>query len=279
MPRYGCATALLVLALAHGTRAADEAATRPPQADRSQSPLNTPQSATAQDPAESQRQPPGSTAENKEPGRTRPQSSRVVFITTKDCPKCERELARLRRPGGDFQKMQARGWKIGKGEENHLQIVDREALGDLIAQLDPRDFPTVACISGNEIVRSFKSGCTTPLDMWTFAWLAKGVDERPPGSVPEAARVETTGHFPLRGNHWSIDEDWNPTRDKVVSHLRGPNHGAHIAANWEIETWSYEELRSLHDHLHEQEMASGNYVGRSQPASNPFSATRKQLGR
>src|ERR1700722_11400576 len=87
----------------------------------------------------------------------------------------------------------------------------------------------------------------------------------------------TTGHYPLRGNHWSIDEDWNPTREKVVSHLRGPNHGAHIAASWTIESWSYEELRSLHDHLHEQELGSSYYSARSQPA-NQFSAVRKQLG-
>jgi hypothetical protein len=159
---------------------------------------------------------------------------RVLFITSKDCARCDSELARLRRAGGDFEKMQAIGWKIGEGADNHLQIVDQEAIPELIAKLDVREFPTVACISAGEIVRSFKSGCTTPLDAWTFGFLAKGVDERPAGSVSEAARVETTGHYPLRGNHWSIDEDWNPSKEKVVSHLRGPTHGHQILKNWEI---------------------------------------------
>jgi hypothetical protein len=203
---------------------------------------------------------------------------RVLFVTAKDCSRCDQELARLRRPGGDFEKMQAAGWKIGEGAENHLQIVDQDAIPDLIRELNVREFPTVACIRDGEIVRSFKSGCTTPLDAWTFGFLAKGVDERPPGAVPEAAQAETTGHYPLRGNHWSIDEDWAPTREKVVSHLRGPNHGHQILKNWEIERWSYEELRSLHDNLHEREMGGVSYSTRSQ-SSDQFSATRKSMGR
>ncbi len=204
---------------------------------------------------------------------------RVLFITSKDCARCETELSRLRRAGGDFEKMQGQGWKIGAGADSHLQIVDREAIAELVEKLGVREYPTVACVSEGEIVRSFKSGCTTPLDAWTFGFLAKGIDERPPGSVSEATRVETTGHYPLRGNHWSIDEDWNPTREKVVSHLRGPTHGHQILKNYEIERWSYEELRSLHDNLHEREMGGVSYSGRSAPASDPFGAGRKLSGR
>lgn len=207
-----------------------------------------------------------------------PRNPRVLFIVSDDCPRCDAELARLRRPGGDFAVMQERGWKIGAGPECHLQIIDREAISDLIAKLDVRDFPTVACVNDDQIVRSFRSGCTTPLDAWTFGFLLKGNDERPPGSISEAARVETTGHYPLRGNHWSIEEDWNPTQTKVVGHLRGPNHGHQIRGNWTIEDWSYEELRSLHDNLHEQEMGGVSGGSRSQPA-NQFSAARKVGGR
>jgi hypothetical protein len=143
--------------------------------------------------------------------------------------------------------------------------------------LKVRDFPTVACVDQGQVVRSFTAGCTTPLDAWTFGFLAKGVDERPPGTVSEAARVETTGHYSLRGNHWSVDEDWSPSRDKVLSHLRGPTHGHQIRAGWDIESWSYEELRSLHDNLHEQEMGGVSYSSRQQP-SNQVSATRKAGG-
>jgi hypothetical protein len=208
-------------------------------------------------------------------------ASRVLFIVSHDCPRCESELARLRRPGGDFEAMQARGWKIGPGPGNHLQIVDRGEIADLVERLDVREFPTVACVEDGQIVRSFKSGCTTPLDAWTFGFLATGLDERPPGTVSEAARVETTGHYSLRGNHWSVEEDWAPTRDRVVAHLRGPNHGHQILANWKIETWSYEELRSLHDNLHEREMggaSGGSFASRSSPADQ-FGAARKAGGR
>ncbi|HEV2970739.1 MAG TPA: hypothetical protein VGY55_12280 [Pirellulales bacterium] len=182
----------------------------------------------------------------------RPLNPRVVFIVKKDCAKCDQELARLQRAGGDFEKMRAIGWLIGEGPENQVQIVDRDQIPELVRKLDVRDYPTVACIDNGEVVRSFKSGCTTPLDAWTFGFLAKGVDERPPGAVLESARVETTGSYRLRGNHWSVEGDWNPTRDRVIEHLRGPNHLSELEPQWHIDSWSYEELRSLHDDLHER---------------------------
>ena len=60
---------------------------------------------------------------------------RVLFITSKDCARCETELSRLRRAGGDFEKMQGQGWKIGAGADSHLQIVDREAIAELVEKL------------------------------------------------------------------------------------------------------------------------------------------------
>jgi hypothetical protein len=201
----------------------------------------------------------------------KPQNPRVLFVTAKNSPRCDEELARLRRPGGDFESMQAQGWKIGAGPENHLQIVDQATIADLVREIDLQHYPVILCISGEEIVRSFRTGCTTPLDAWTFGWLVKGVSERPQAEIPEAARVESTGNYPLRGNHWSIDEDWYPTRERVISHLRGPVHGPQIRATWAIESWSYEELRSLHDNLHEQEMGGVSYSQRAKPAKRGFS--------
>ncbi|MES1213083.1 MAG: hypothetical protein ABUL64_00715 [Singulisphaera sp.] len=205
---------------------------------------------------------------------------RVLFITSTDEPACHEELARLRAPGGDFSKLQKVGWMIGPGPENHLQIVDRAAIPDLIAQLNVRHFPAVACVDDMKIVRSFQSGCTTPLDMWTFGWLAKGVDERPPGGLLEPARTETTGHYPLRGNHWSVDGDWSPRREVVIGHLRGPAHARYLNAAWEVESWSYEELRSVHDDLHER-YGGGVSASRanSHSSANQFSASRKITGR
>jgi hypothetical protein len=219
------------------------------------------------------------TVDRSAPATSAPaQNPRVLFITTANSTKSDETLARLRRPGGDFDKLRSHGWKIGEGPENHLQIVDRLAIPELVERLQVREFPAAVCVDRDQIVRSFTSGCTTPLDVWTFGFLAKGVDERPAGMVTEAARAETTGHYPLRGNHWSIDEDWNPTKSRVISHLRGPNHGPQIRAGWEIESWSYEELRSLHDNLHEQEMGGVSSSTRQQPA-NQFSAARKIGGK
>jgi hypothetical protein len=213
-------------------------------------------------------------------------SPRVLFITAKGCDRCEEELNRLRKSGGDFQTMKALGWKIGPEPTNHIQIVDRDDVPDLVLLLRVREYPTVACIVDGEIVRSFKDGCTTPLDAWTFGWLIKGQNERPRPAISEIARVETTGNYRLRGNHWSLEGDPNPTKQAVLNHLRGPNHGHASVAHGAIENWSYEELRSLHDDLHEQEGGTYGVYGQQQfqpQAANrsldAFSGNRKVTGR
>jgi hypothetical protein len=223
---------------------------------------------------------PGHNAQGSQVARSR--NPRVLFIITNDCLRCEQELSRLRRPGGDFEKMRSRGWEIGEGADKHLQIVDRDAVAELVRQLGVREYPTVACIDKGEVVRSFQSGCTTPLDVWTFGWLAKGIDERPQAVVLEAARVESTGSYRLRGNHWSVDGDWSPAREKILDHLRSPAHAGQLLVSWQVESWSYEELRSLHDDLHERELGNGNYASRrstAQHGSDQFGASRKILGK
>ena len=210
--------------------------------------------------------------------RVSPRNTRVVFITAEECDECDRVLTRLRRPGGDFETMKSAGWKIGEGPENHIQIVDRATVADLVEKLEVRDFPTVACITDGEIIRAFQSGCTTPLDSWTLSWLMKGKDERPTPIKPEPITVATTGNYPLRGNHWSLDGIWNPSKEALVSHLRGPVHGPQLAASYssyQIETWSVEELRSLHDSLHEREMGGAVPAGYAaqQPAKAGFSSS------
>lgn len=229
----------------------------------------------------------GSAAAVAEEAKVAPRNPRVVFITAKGCDECERVLTRLGQSGGDFEKMKSVGWKIGDGPENHIQIVDRAAVADLVEKLEVRDFPTVACISDGEIVRAFQSGCTTPLDSWTLSWLMKGKDERPTPVKPEPITVATTGNYPLRGNHWSLDGIWNPSKEMLVSHLRGPVHGSQLASGYptyKIETWSVEELRSLHDNLHEIEMGGAVPAGfAAQPTVKPgfssSSATNKFNGK
>jgi hypothetical protein len=150
--------------------------------------------------------------------------------------------------------MRARGWRIGAGPGNHIEILDADRIPYLVGQLSMHDYPVVVAVEKDQVVRSFKSGCTTPLDAWTISWLATGIDQRPKPMPTEPVAVQTTWHYPLRGNHWSIDGDWNPTLAVLISHLRGPNHAHQTARYGQLESWSYEELRSLHDNLHEQEM-------------------------
>lgn len=205
------------------------------------------------------------------PERTvaKPRRARVLFIVRDDCDRCDEELLRLRKPKGVFETMASVGWKIGATTDSHIQIVEASDLSTLAPALEPADYPAVAGIDGDEVTRYFKTGCTTPLDAWTFGWLLTGKDERPIEAVLEPARVATTGNYRLRGNHWSIDGDWNPSKASVLAHLRSVNHASGAGAYGAIENWSVEELRSLHDDLHERE---GGLVSGAGYAARPAAA-------
>jgi hypothetical protein len=211
------------------------------------------------------------------PGR----NPRVLLITDAASAQCQQELARLQKPGGEFASMKSQGWKIGPDAQSHVQLVDRRDVERLLQELDSSEFPIVACLNDGEVVRSFKDGCSTPLDAWTFGWLLKGVNERPRAPIPEAIRVATTGHYPLRGNHWSVDGDNNPTKETLVVHLKSPTHTNYLDATYKIEDWSVEELRSLHDDLHERYgPASPTASAASAPTGlGQFSGSRKMLGK
>lgn len=183
----------------------------------------------------------------------KPVRSRVIIITRDDCPRCEAVLADLRSSGGTFESLKSKGWSIGTTPASHIQIVKRDEVPELAKSLGDVDYPALAGIEGEEVLRFFKTGCTTPLDVWTFGWLATGKNERPLEAASEPALVETTGHYRLRGNHWSVEGDFNPSREKTLTHLRGPNHAASSSTYGAIDSWSLEELRSLHDDLHERE--------------------------
>ena len=264
------ANAALLLAVVTGRTTAAENEAR--NADQNQTQKTVPVTVESAGPT---------SAEAKDAAERRPadgRNPRVLFISVKDCDKCQKELERLRRSGGDFETMQAHGWKIGEGSDNHIQIIDADKIADLIRQLNVREYPTVACISDGEILRSFKDGCSTPLDAWTFGWLLKGKNERPQAAIPEPIRVASTGQYPLRGNHWTVEGDVNPPRDKVLSHIRA-NHGYQLSPDWKIDTWSVEELRSLHDDLHERSDAPPSATYTQPPPANrgvgQFGAGRK----
>lgn len=178
---------------------------------------------------------------------------RVLFIVTDDCAECVEELERLRADDGPFARLRQQDWKIGPEEHNDLQIVQSTDVPLLVQQLRVTKFPTVACLQNGRVVRSFTDGCRTPLDEWTFGWLLSGYDERDEPALPEDVKVAWTGTYPLRGNHWSVEGDWIPSFEKLVKHMRGENHLKQVPLTWPIETWSYEEIRSLHDDVHEND--------------------------
>lgn len=203
-----------------------------------------------------------------------PRRERVLIIIQDNCPKCDAELSKLKQPGGAFELLKAKGWSIGPTPDSHIQIVNRTEVPELAKSLGAADYPAVAGMAGEEVIRYFKSGCTTPLDPWTFGWLISGKNERPTEPVSEPARVASTGNYRLRGNHWSVEGDFNPSHDKTLAHLRGPNHAASAGAYGAIDSWSLEELRSLHDDLHEREGGLSSGVGVGSGSSSRSGASK-----
>lgn len=201
-------------------------------------------------------------------------SERVLILVRDDCPQCEAELKKLRLPGGTFELLKAKGWEIGTTPDAHIQIADQEEFPDLAKGLTEADYPAILGVSGSEALRYFRSGCTTPLDAWTFGWLISGKNERPTEPVAESAQVASTGHYRLRGNHWSVEGDFNPSLEKTLTHLHGSNHATSAAAYGDISTWSLEELRSLHDDLHEREGGLSSGVGRGSSTSSRSGSSR-----
>ena len=190
--------------------------------------------------------------------RPRPGDGKRILVVFEPATERSRvEMAKLNAPGGTFEALKKRGWRIGDDAASHVRLVDRSkpidpSLEPILSQLPIGDGPVVVAIDEGQIARSFKRGCTTPLDQWTFGWLMTGNDDRTIDFVPEPVKVATTGNYRLRGNHWSIEGDWNPTRDSVARHLRA-SHPSGIPAGAKIEIWSLEELRSLHDDIHDRE--------------------------
>lgn len=175
----------------------------------------------------------------------------VLLIMSWSYPGAEAKLRELEQVDGAFERLRKKGWKVGVRPEDHLRIVSVDQVRALVESQGIRTFPAVLAAHEGQVIRSFTSGCTTPLDEHTFEWLRTGTGSRPAEAPRPAPTVVTTGRYPLRGGHWSVDGDWYPSIERLLQHLRGPNHRHLIPANWEIETWSIEELRSLHDDLHE----------------------------
>jgi len=179
-------------------------------------------------------------------------ASQLLLIVDSACQACDKLLIELE---PEFQPMRAANWKIDRGADAHIRIINKQ---DAVAMLKMSDqeagamqLPNLLAVHKGEVVRYFKSGCSTPIDRWTFDWMFTGIDKRPAPPPIQKITVATTGHYPLRGGHWSVDGDWHPSREKVLYHLRSAAHGAQLRPEWQLEVWTREELRSLHDNLHE----------------------------
>lgn len=220
--------------------------------------LSTVASANTDQPASAERKSQAPTAENTEAVEEESGApigaSQILFIVDPNCTACDELLKELE---SEFQPMRYSNWKIDRGSDAHIRIIDKAAAVSLLklsdAEAKEMQLPKVLAIRKNEVVRYFKAGCSTPLDRWTFDWLFTGVERRPTPPPIQPVTVPTTGNYPLRGGHWSVAGDWHPSREKVLGHLRGPNHQSQLKPEWNLELWSREELRSLHDNLHELE--------------------------
>ncbi len=125
----------------------------------------------------------------------------------------------------------------------------------------------IVFVDENQIERRFQIECSTPLDVWSMAWLYKGIDERPNPPTDNRPLVR----YPLTGGWWSVDGDWNPTRAKLIRHLHdAPLHERRFELFW-LELLTYEELQSVHTDHHLELTRRGQvkweYVNKETPPS------------
>lgn len=84
------------------------------------------------------------------------------------------------------------------------------------------------------------------VQLWTMDWMRS------------RAERETGKCYPISGNWWSVDGDWNPTVSKVKDHLfKSPNHkGGKFELPW-LELLKLAELQSLHSDHHREMTGEG----------------------
>ncbi len=82
------------------------------------------------------------------------------------------------------------------------------------------------------------------VEYWNLGWLK--------------ARDASQGCYPISPNWWSVDGDFDPTLEKVLTHLyKSPNHtGGYFRLDW-LEQLKFEELQSLHSDHHREMIEKG----------------------
>lgn len=170
---------------------------------------------------------------------------RVMLFNADWCPAC---VADQPKREAALAALQRKGWRVGEQPEDQFQIVDVDA-SDLDERLGIDAVPAYVKVEDGRIVRQFRRGCSEPLDAWALGRLYTGRDQRPePKRAPVTAA--TTGQYPLRGNWWSVDGQWNAIKAVLIAHLTGGEHRGKFDRDW-LQSLSRAELHSLHSDDHE----------------------------
>lgn len=175
------------------------------------------------------------------------EDKRVLFFTADWCVQCQTIKAQ------QLPKLREAGWSVGESHDATIQVINIDENPELWQKhgSQPDGLPQFVCLYGDQVVRSLRAGCATPMDAWGISWVYKGVDERPePKREPVTA--DSNGIYPVRGNWWSVEGVWNADRDYVINHLlTSPNHPTLRPHADRIRKLSRVEAHSLHSDDHE----------------------------
>ena len=171
----------------------------------------------------------------------------VLFFTAEWCAACK-VIKNI-----ELKALKDAGWRVGEAETDAVRVIDIEKNPNLWKQYGSEEdgLPQFVCIYDGEVIRSLRSGCSTPMDAYGISWTFKGVDERPePKRLP--VTVDNNGEYPIRGNWWSVEGNWNASRREVIKHLlESPNHRELRPYGSMIKRMSRAEAHSLHSDHHE----------------------------
>lgn len=176
------------------------------------------------------------------PGTREARPGQVVIITAEWCVPC---LAIHDTLTAARNSLRRQGWN-----DSLFAWLDADADAQLIEELGLGhvNLPFLGFVENGEIIRRWQSGCEEPPDAWTLGWLASGKIARPAPAKPKAVRKSG---YPLRGRWWSVDGDFRPTRQQLITHLGTGEHKGQFSLAY-LNGLSLEELHSLHSDHHER---------------------------
>jgi hypothetical protein len=132
--------------------------------------------------------------------------------------------------------------------DSALTVLDCHRDRDAVAALLRRFGPNTQRLPAPILVRVDDTHSGEAM-VWTTEWL----DAWQNNHIKDAC-------YPISGNWWSVDGDWNPTREIVRDHLfTSMNHvDGHFEYEW-LDLLTLEELQSIHSD-HHREMAGDGTV-------------------